>query len=150
TLRLDIFQIGAGIADMGKGEGDDLAGIGRTGEDFLVARHRGVETDLADRCPFGPQTMTPEHRTIRQHHDARIARARGCWIFRCLGHDRLSKLAAARPLRAASGRKKPPEGDGKPRLRRYGTDYNDGAAASAHRVNRGRTLSKCHRASSPL
>ncbi len=47
--RLDVFVIGADNADMGKGEGDDLSGIGGIGEDLLIARHRGVEADFADR-----------------------------------------------------------------------------------------------------
>ena len=46
---LDVFLVGADIADMREGEGDDLPGIGGVGEDLLVARHRGVEADLADR-----------------------------------------------------------------------------------------------------
>ena len=45
----DVVFVGADIADMREGEGDDLAGIGRVGEDFLIARHGGVEADLADR-----------------------------------------------------------------------------------------------------
>jgi len=42
------------IADMREGESDDLPGIGRVGEDLLVARHRGVEADLADGGAGGP------------------------------------------------------------------------------------------------
>ena len=32
-----IFRVGAHVADMGEGEGDDLAGVGRIGDDFLIA-----------------------------------------------------------------------------------------------------------------
>ena len=39
----EVVIIGADIADVGKGEGDDLAGIGLVGEDFLIAGHGGVE-----------------------------------------------------------------------------------------------------------
>ena len=46
--------VGADIADMGKGEGDDLPGIGRIGQDFLIAGDRGVEADFADRRPGAP------------------------------------------------------------------------------------------------
>jgi len=35
--------------DVGEGEGDDLGGVGRIGQDFLVAGHCCVEADLADR-----------------------------------------------------------------------------------------------------
>jgi hypothetical protein len=45
--RLDVLVVGADVADMGEGEGDDLAGIGGVGQDLLVAGHRGVEADLA-------------------------------------------------------------------------------------------------------
>ena len=47
--RFDIFLIRADIADMRKGERDYLASIGRIGQNFLIARHRCIETDLADR-----------------------------------------------------------------------------------------------------
>ena len=47
--RFDVFDVGADIADMGKGERDNLARIGRVGQDFLIAGNRRVETDLADR-----------------------------------------------------------------------------------------------------
>ena len=46
---LDVLGVGADIADMREGEGDDLAGIGRVGQRLLVAGHAGVEADLADR-----------------------------------------------------------------------------------------------------
>ena len=36
--RLDVLVIGPDIADVGKGEGDDLAGIGGIGEDLLIGR----------------------------------------------------------------------------------------------------------------
>jgi hypothetical protein len=65
--RLDILVIGADIADMRKGEGDDLPGIGRVGQDFLIAGDRGVEADFADRCPRRPDALPPEYRAIRQN-----------------------------------------------------------------------------------
>ena len=47
--RFDVFLVRADIADMGKGEGDDLAGIGGIGQNLLIAGHRRVEADFADR-----------------------------------------------------------------------------------------------------
>ena len=38
----------AGVADVRIGQRDELARVGRVGEDFLVAGHRGVEHHLAD------------------------------------------------------------------------------------------------------
>ena len=48
AARLHVLVIGADIADMREGEGDDLPGIGRIGQDLLIAGHGGVEADLAD------------------------------------------------------------------------------------------------------
>src|SRR6516162_7525231 len=46
---LQILAISSDIAHMREGEGDDLPGIRRVGEDLLVARHRRVEANLASR-----------------------------------------------------------------------------------------------------
>jgi len=45
--RLDVLLVGADIADMREGKGDDLAGVGGVGQNLLVAGHGGVEADLA-------------------------------------------------------------------------------------------------------
>ena len=42
----DIFKINPIVADQGVGHGDDLAGVGRIGEDLLVAGHGGVKDYL--------------------------------------------------------------------------------------------------------
>jgi hypothetical protein len=49
--RLGVLGIGAGVADVGVGEGDDLARVRGIGEDLLVAGHRGVEHHFAHRLP---------------------------------------------------------------------------------------------------
>ncbi len=61
---LDVLVVGADIADMGEGEGDDLAGIGRIGEDLLVAGHRGIEADLADGVAGGAQPKAFQHGAV--------------------------------------------------------------------------------------
>ena len=38
-VRLHILTVGAGVSDMGIGQGNDLSAIGRVRQDFLVARH---------------------------------------------------------------------------------------------------------------
>ena len=48
-----VIVIGTDIANMRKGEGDDLSGVGRVGQDFLIPGHRGVEADLTDRGGCG-------------------------------------------------------------------------------------------------
>ncbi len=71
---LDILGVGADIADMGKGERDDLPGIGRIGQRLLVAGHAGVEADLAHRrrrVRMGAEPATPEDRTVGQHERGR-------------------------------------------------------------------------------
>ena len=59
--RLDILGVGADVADMREGEGDDLGGVGRIGEDFLVAGERRVETQLAQHRPGRAGAAAPEY-----------------------------------------------------------------------------------------
>ena len=66
---LQVFVVGAGIADMRKGEGDDLAGIRGVGEDFLVAGHCGVETDLAIGGPGLTDAESFEDGAVGQHEE---------------------------------------------------------------------------------
>ncbi len=68
---LDVFLVGADIADMGKGEGDDLAGIGRIGEDLLIAGHGGVEADFADGMAGRAEANTFEHGAVGQNEKRR-------------------------------------------------------------------------------
>ncbi len=65
--RLDVFLVGADIADMRKGESDELAGIGGIGENLLITGHRGVEADLADRLAFRAEAKTLQHGAIGKH-----------------------------------------------------------------------------------
>ena len=58
--RLDVLLVGSDHADMREGEGDDLPGVGGVGEDFLIAGHRRVEADLADRLADGAEPKTFE------------------------------------------------------------------------------------------
>ena len=69
--RLDVLVVGADVADMGEGEGDDLAGVGGVGQDLLVAGHRGVEADLArgvadraDAAPFEARAVARIRRAV--------------------------------------------------------------------------------------
>ena len=63
---LDVLVVGADIADMREGEGDDLAGVGRIGEDLLVAGHGGVEADLARRVADRADAAALEARAVRE------------------------------------------------------------------------------------
>ena len=64
---LDVLLVGADIADVGKGESDDLPGIGRIGEDLLVAGHGGVEADFADGVAGRAEADAFEHGTVGKH-----------------------------------------------------------------------------------
>ncbi len=64
--RLDVFVVGADIADMGEGEGDDLAGIGGVGQDLLVAGHGGVEAHFAGSVADGTDAAALEAGPVRQ------------------------------------------------------------------------------------
>ena len=67
--RLDILVVGADIADMREGEGDELPGIGGIGEDLLITGHRGVETDFADRLAFRAEAEALQHGAIGKHEE---------------------------------------------------------------------------------
>ncbi len=57
---LEVFVVCADIADMRKGESDDLSGIGGVGQDFLVAGDRGVEAELADIAALSAESLAEE------------------------------------------------------------------------------------------
>ena len=68
--------VDAVVADVRVGEGDDLPGVGRVGDDLLVAGQHGVEHDLAggDPAGVGADRLALEHRAVGEHERAsRIA-----------------------------------------------------------------------------
>lgn len=62
-----VFGIGSGIANVRISKSNDLLGIRRISEDFLVPRHRGIENDFTDGntiCPMDtPRNTVPSSRT---------------------------------------------------------------------------------------
>jgi hypothetical protein len=68
--RLYILRIGADIADMREGEIDDLPGIAGVGHHLLIAGHRGVEADFADRAAFCTKAPAPDHLSTGQNQYA--------------------------------------------------------------------------------
>ena len=60
------------VADLGIGEDDDLAGIGRIGEDFLVSGERGIENDLAGALGGRTKTHAFEDASVFQGEDCRV------------------------------------------------------------------------------
>ena len=71
---LDILVIGADVADVGKGKGNDLPRIGRIGEDFLIAGHRRIETDFANGRACRAEPSPFEHHAIGQYEKRGRAR----------------------------------------------------------------------------
>ena len=70
----DVVVVGADIADMRESEGHDLAGVGRIGENFLIAGHGGVETHLSHRLALGTHAKAFDHCAVGQHQKAGDAR----------------------------------------------------------------------------
>ncbi len=64
---LGIFGVGADVADVGEREGDDLSGIARVGQDFLIAGHRSVEADFADGLAGGAEADARNDGAIVEH-----------------------------------------------------------------------------------
>ena len=59
TPRFEVPGIDAVVANEGVGQHHDLPSVGRVRERFLVARHAGVEYDLAVAVGFGSEGLTP-------------------------------------------------------------------------------------------
>src|SRR3546814_2977282 len=63
-VSLHILKIGADIAAMGKGEVGDLPGIARVSHDLLIAGHRRVEADLANRLANRAEAASEPHGAV--------------------------------------------------------------------------------------
>ena len=70
VVCLNILRICADIADMRKGEVNDLPGIARIGHHFLIAGHCGVKADFANRAAFGTKAPAPDQITTCQNQYA--------------------------------------------------------------------------------
>src|SRR5579862_2353737 len=77
-----VLAIDADVADLRIGHAHDLPLVGRIGENFLVAGHRRVEDDLADRLANRAESVTAKSAPIgkRQYsfmlrHQTRCARS---------------------------------------------------------------------------
>ena len=71
--RFHILVVRPDVADVRKGEGDDLPRVGRVGHRFLVTGHRGVEAQLADRLPFRAEPVAPDRPAVGKDDDSRRA-----------------------------------------------------------------------------
>ena len=101
--RLEVLGVRADVADMGKGEGDDLPGVGGIGQDLLIARDRGVEAKLSHAPPASAQSTAPENRAVgkkKRRRGREVGRRHGVWHCR----SSLSRGGRDRPRALAQGR----------------------------------------------
>ena len=67
AVGLLVLRVGPDIADVGVGQGDELAQIRGIGEDLLISGHGGVEHHLADARSIGADRRSPEDGAVLQH-----------------------------------------------------------------------------------
>ncbi len=67
--RFAVFAVDAGVADVGIGQGDDLARVAGVGQDFLVAGHGRVEDDFSGGVPFGADRVSEKGGAVGQGQD---------------------------------------------------------------------------------
>ena len=131
----NIFPIGADIADMREGEGDDLPGIGRIGQGFLIAGHARVEANLGHGLALCPEAAAPKDGTISQDKAGGGARGGGISHGKGLRFRGFGWGAGHIGERQASGGE-----DGGPMLRWNGLGlppFADGFRADAAAFSRG-------------
>ena len=58
--RLHILVVDSVVADQRVGQGHDLPVVGGVGQDFLIARHGGIEDELAVHLAFAGKGATGE------------------------------------------------------------------------------------------
>jgi hypothetical protein len=69
--RFHILVVHADVADVRTRKRDDLAGVGRVGQDFLITRHRRVEHDFSYRMAARADGDAAENRPIGEGQDRR-------------------------------------------------------------------------------
>ena len=71
--RLRVGVVGAVVADVGIGEGDDLTRVGRVRDHLLVPAHHRVEDDLSGGDGRGgSHRLALEHLPVAQHQQGRL------------------------------------------------------------------------------
>ena len=63
---LDVLGVDSVVADFGSGEGDELPGVRRVGQDLLIPAHAGVEHHLATPVNRLSESDAVEDRAVRQ------------------------------------------------------------------------------------
>ena len=93
-----VKTVGAGIPDMGKGQGDDLPAVGRVGEDFLVARHGGVEDHFANSLARSADGNAAKNGAICKGQQGRLCRHNHLESAFCAGTANGRALRGSLPL----------------------------------------------------
>src|SRR3546814_4894451 len=83
------------IADMGKGEVDDLPGIARVSHDLLIAGHRRVEADLANRLANRAEAASEQDSAVSKDQYPRRSFGHGQGFGAC--HDNVLLLFLGMP-----------------------------------------------------
>ena len=64
---LAVLMVDAVVADEGVAHHDAMPRVGRVGQNFLVARHGGVEHHLAHAVRRGADALSPEDAAVGQN-----------------------------------------------------------------------------------
>src|ERR1700676_3502182 len=70
VVGLAVFRVGSVVADFGIGENYDLAGVGRIGENFLIASDGSIENHFPVTFAFCSVAFASEDSTIFQRKNA--------------------------------------------------------------------------------
>src|ERR1700680_2704703 len=97
TRGFVIFLVGAIVADFGIGQDNDLPGVGRIGENFLVTSDGSIKNDFAVAFAFGAVAFASEDSPVFQRKDSLHSRS-NVWICRIL-----SGIALSAKLRTDAG-----------------------------------------------
>lgn len=84
--RFHIIRIDTVISDLCSGKRDELPGVGRIGNDFLIASHAGIENDFTDsvdsRCARYAREQGPVCQSqIMLHNVLEVGRCNGGGIL---------------------------------------------------------------------
>ena len=74
---LHVPLVDAIVSDLGVGQRDDLAGVGRIAHDLLVADHRGVEDDLAEGLAGRACRTSLQHHAVLEGQKRPVAAVAG-------------------------------------------------------------------------
>ena len=102
--RFHVHVVDAVIADERIRHRDDLAFVGRVGEDFLVAGHGRVETDLAARGGARAKTLSVKNRAVFEGQNCFHHQNRGAMLEGPAKRSSVKRIFTPRPIRSSPTR----------------------------------------------